>query len=160
MKLILRCVGCCLWCLEKIADYINEAAYAYMAVSGDSFCSSAWSGFLLNLKHLAKFTFANTIAKVFINLGKVAIVLANMGVSYFIMTQTGSIDQVSSPWGPLLCVGLVSFVTASIFLGLLDQTVMGMMTSLAVDMDLHGGQAQYGPETFHSNLNKVSDKVQ
>jgi len=159
MKLMLRCVGCLLWCLEKIADYLNEAAYAYMAVSGDSFCSSAWSGFLLNLKHLAKFTFANSIAKMFVALGKFAIVLANMGLSYFIMTQTGSIDQVSSVWGPLICVGLVSFVTASIFLGLLDQTVMGMMTSLAVDMDLHGGQPSYGPETFHSNLDKVNERV-
>jgi len=155
----LKCVGCLLWCLEKIADYINEAAYAYMAVSGDSFCSSAWSGFLLNLKHLAKFAFANSIAKMFVALGKGAIVFCNMGLAYFIMGQTGSIDQVSSIWGPLICVGAVTFVAASIFLGLLDQTVMGMMTSLAVDMDLHGGEAQFGPETFHESLSKVATKV-
>jgi len=159
VKLVLKCVGCLLWCLEKIADYINEAAYAYQAVSGDSFCSSAWSGFLLNLKHLAKFAFANSIAKMFVALGKFAIVLSNMGLAYFIMGLTGSIDQVSSVWGPLICVGLVTFITASIFLGLLDQSVMGMMTSLAVDMDLHGNQAQYGPETFHESIGKVSSKV-
>lgn len=159
VKLVLKCVECLLWCLEKIADYINEAGYAYMAVSGDSFCSSAWSAFLLNLKHLTKFTFANTIAKVFVALGKGAIVLSNMGIAYYIMTLTGSIDQVSSVWGPLICVGLVTFVTASIFLGLLDQTVMGMMTSLAVDMDLNNGEYQYGPETFHESIGKVSNKV-
>jgi len=89
VKFILKCVGCMLWCLEKITDYINESAYAYMAVSGDSFCSSAWSGFLLNLKHIAKFAFANTIVKLFVALGKFAIVLSNMSIAYFIMTLTG-----------------------------------------------------------------------
>jgi len=158
MKLVLRIVGCMLWCLEKIADYINEAAYAYMAVSGDSFCVSAWSGFLLNLKHLVKFAFANSIAKMFVALGKFAIVFSNMGIAYFIMTLTGSIDKVSSVWGPLICVGLVTFVTASIFLGLLDQTVMAMMTSLAVDMDINGGEAMYGPPTFHECLATISSK--
>jgi hypothetical protein len=107
---------------------------------------------------LAKFAFANSIAKMFVALGKFAIVLSNMGLAYFIMGLTGSIDQVSSVWGPLICVGLVTFITASIFLGLLDQSVMGMMTSLAVDMDLHG-DAQYGPETFHESIGKVSSKV-
>ena len=74
------------------------------------------------------------------------------------MNYTGSIDQVSSVWGPLICVGLVTFAAASIFLGLFDDTVMGMMTSLAIDMDMHGGDHCYGPETFHSALGKVSGR--
>ena len=71
------------------------------------------------------------------------------------MDYTGSISQVSSVWGPLVCVGLVTFAAASIFLSLLDETVMGMMTSLAIDMDINGGDYRYGPATFHSSLNKV-----
>ena len=60
--------------------------------------------------------------------------LSDMGLAYFIMGLTGSIDQVSSVWGPLICVGLVTFITASILPSLLDEAVMGMMTSLAVDI--------------------------
>jgi hypothetical protein len=52
VKLIICCADCCLACIEKICDYINAAAFAYMAVSGDSFCVAAWNGFLLNLKHI------------------------------------------------------------------------------------------------------------
>lgn len=53
-----RCATCCLKCIEDIIEYINTIAYANMAVSGDSFCTSAWNGFILNLKHMAKFYFA------------------------------------------------------------------------------------------------------
>jgi hypothetical protein len=160
VKLVLKCANCYLWCLEKICDYINESAFAYMAVSGDGFCTSAWNGFLLNLKHLVKFTFANTIAKMFVALGKVAIVLSNMYLTYNVMDYTGSIDQVSSVLGPLVVVGIVTFGAASIFLSLLDEAVMGMMTSLAIDMDMNDGYHRYGPATFHEALGKVSDKIQ
>ena len=51
---ILKCGMCYLECLEKWTDIINEAAYAYMAVSGENFCRSALNGFLLHLKHIMK----------------------------------------------------------------------------------------------------------
>jgi len=53
--MIAACGSSILKCIEDICDYINKAAFAYMAVTGDSFCTSAWSGALLNLKHLVKF---------------------------------------------------------------------------------------------------------
>jgi len=74
---LIKCGKCYLGCIEKICDYLNEAAFCYMAVTGNSFLSSAWNGFLLNLKHGLKFTFANMIAKVFIFVGKVGIVVGN-----------------------------------------------------------------------------------
>lgn len=47
IKGIVAVGSCILACIEKICDYINESAFAYQVVSGDNFCSSAWSGFLL-----------------------------------------------------------------------------------------------------------------
>jgi hypothetical protein len=77
VKCLINCGKCYLSCIEKICDYLNEAAFCYMAVTGNSFLSSAWNGFLLNLKHGLKFTFANMIAKVFIFVGKIGIVVGN-----------------------------------------------------------------------------------
>jgi hypothetical protein len=48
-----------------------------MAVSGDSFCTSAWNGFLINLKHCVKFYFAQEIGGFFIFMGVVFITLIN-----------------------------------------------------------------------------------
>lgn len=138
--MVLKCGMCYVNCLEKICDYINSAAFAYMAVSGEGFCKSAWDGFLLNVKHLLKFSFANLIAKVFILLGKVGITVANCFSLMFIMKSiTKDDEEVSSFAAPVLVVGLVTFFTASVFLGLFDTAVMSMMTCLAVDMDLNNG---------------------
>jgi len=74
---LIGCANCCLGCIERICDYLNESAYCYQAVSGESFISSAWNGFLMNLKHGAKFFFANSIAKVFTLLGKASVTAVN-----------------------------------------------------------------------------------
>jgi len=156
VKLIVACAACCLKCVEKICDYLNSAAYCYMAISGESFCTSAWNGFLLNVKHSLKFSFANLIAKIFILLGKLAITVGNCFSLYFIMKNiTFDTAEVSSLIGPMTAVGIVTYFTASIFLGLFDTTVMAMMTCLAVDMDLHDNHPRFGPPTFHDKMEKV-----
>jgi len=45
------CVKCCLKCIEDLLDYLNKIAYAYIAISGDNYCTSAYQAFLLNLKY-------------------------------------------------------------------------------------------------------------
>lgn len=55
VKCMVACGASLLKCLEDICDYINKSAFAYIAATGESFCWAAWHGFLLNLKHLAKF---------------------------------------------------------------------------------------------------------
>ena len=129
-----------------------------MAVSGDNFCTSAWNGFLLNIKHLAKFSFANLIAKLFILLGKVSITVANCFSLYFIMKNVfHDTEEVSSILGPVAVIGLTTYITASIFLGLFDTVVMALMTCLAIDMDLHSGNPAYGPPTFHDSVTKIDE---
>lgn len=124
VKCLVGCAGCILRCIEKIVDYLNETAFCYMAVTGENFLVSAWKGFLLNLKHGLKFAFANMIAKVFIFVAKVGIVTGNCFTLWFIMnTITKDVDEISSPWGPIILVGFVTYLAASLFLSLFDEAV-------------------------------------
>ena len=158
VKYVVACANCVLQCIEKICDYINSAAFSYMAVSGDSFCTSAWNGFLLNVKHLMKFSFANFIAKIFIVLGKISITVANCFSLYFIMDLVfEDTKEVSSIMGPVAAIGFTTYITAGIFLGLFDTVVMSLMTCLAIDMDLNGGNPVYGPPTFHDSVTKIDE---
>lgn len=120
-----------------------------MACSGEHFCTSAWNAFLLQVKHMAKFTFAQLLAKIFIFLGKVGITAGNMVSCYFLMKNvfkdfdepTAENDtKLTSAAAPLLVVGIVSFMTASIFIGLLDTVVLALLTALAIDLDNNGGK--------------------
>lgn len=152
VKCLVKCADCILGCIEKICDYLNEAAYCYMAVTGDSFLMSAWNGFLLNLKHGLKFTFANMIAKVFIFIGKVGIVVGNCFSLWIIMSKvTGDDKEVSSPYGPIILVGFVTYLAASLFLSLFEEAVMALLTSLCVDLDVNNGDPMFGPKTFHDD---------
>lgn len=149
VKCAVKCAMCVLNCIEKIVDYLNENAFCYMAVTGDYFLKAAWNGFLLNLKHGLKFVFANTIAKVFIFIGKVGIVVGNCFSCYFIMKARGDLEEVGSPWGPIIVVGFVTYLCASLFLGLFSVAVQSLLVSLCVDLDMNGGRPKFGPPTFH-----------
>ena len=161
---ILKCAGCILECIERIVEYINVAAFCYVAVSGDSFCASGLQALMLNLKHCAKFSFANFLAKIFIYLGKIGLCVGNVFSLLFIMKLRGDNEEVSSNFGPIVVIAVASYLTASIFLGMFDTSVMAILTCLAVDMDLHDGDPMYGPPTFHgeegawNKLNQAANK--
>lgn len=140
VKCVVGCGTCILNCIERICDYLNEAAFAYQAVTGRYFLPSAWEGFLLNLKHVLKFSFANTIAKVFMFIGKCGIVMGNTILAFFVLGWTGDREEVESSFGPIVVCAVLTYYTASLFIELFDTTVMSMTTCLAIDMDLHGGE--------------------
>merc|ERR1712224_1131429 len=136
VKGIVACANCCLACIEKICDYINNLAFAYMAVSGESFCESAWHGFLLNIKHLAKFWFANLIATIFIFIGKVAITIGNCYSLIMIMKYATKdlvpVEEggVTSCVGPVVAIALSTYITANIFLAIFDYVVKALLVCL------------------------------
>lgn len=161
MKCIIACGACYLKCIEKIVDYIQVAGFCYVAVSGDSFCSSCWSGFLLNVKHMAKFAFANFLAKIFMTLGKVALCVGNTFSLLFIMKNiTKDMEEITSVIGPVVVVCVVTYLTASLFLGMFDTAVMAILTCLALDMDIHNSEEPtFGPPTFHENYKKMKANI-
>jgi len=77
--------------LEEIIDRINNAAYAYMAMSGDNFCGAAYNGICLEMKHAGKFLWAEYLAEAFIFIGKIGITVLNTMIIYLFMSNvTGS----------------------------------------------------------------------
>lgn len=57
---------------------------------------------------------------------------------------------------PLLCVAVVSYMTASLFLGVLETAVLALLTSLSIDTNVNG-QPKYGPPTFHDSVKKLDE---
>ena len=110
----------------------------------------------MNLKHLAKFSFAQVLASMFILAGKVAISFASCVSLFFIMKYvTKDMEEISSLMGPMGVVFVMSILTASVFIGLLDTVATAMLYCLAIDMDLNGGVPARGPKTFHDSIDKV-----
>ena len=98
------------------------------------------------------------MAKIFILLGKVAITAINMVSLYNIMSYRGDLEEVSSLLAPMVLVGVITYMTASIFLGLFDKSVLSLMTCMAIDMDMSGGAPRFGPPTFHDSIGKIENR--
>lgn len=140
VKCISSCVRCSLRCLEEVVEYITKTGYAFMSVSGQSFCNSAYNGLILNFKHGGKFIFANYLAFVFILLGKIGITVFNVFITWLYMKHVAKITtEISSPYGPLIVIGITSYMIVGVFLGLFDESVLAMLTSMCADMDINGG---------------------
>lgn len=159
VKCISCCVQCFLKCLEEIIEYITKSAYAFMALSGQGFCSSAYNGLLLQMKHGAKFAFGNYLAMIFILLGKIGLTMLNVMITWLFMKHvTGSASQVSNPYTPLVIVALTTYMIVSVFLGLFDESVLAMMTSCCADMDLHDGEVKWGPRSLHDVIDGINGR--
>lgn len=155
-KAAAACMACITKCLEDIIEYISRLSYAYMSISGQSFCTSAWNGFLLNLKHLAKFYLAIQLSSVLIFMGQMLIVSINAGLFYVILKigfkdVASGIEYIALP---VTFVVFLSFVITSIFLGFFDEAVLATVTSLGVDMDLNG-EPQFGSPSFHEKMREI-----
>ena len=160
VKCLVCCGRCILNCFEKIIDYLSRAAFSYIAISGEGFCTGMYNGMLLNLKHGLEFAWANTLAVGFVWLGKISIVFLNVLIGYFIMKYiTDDLDEMTNMVTPLAFMGIMTFISTEVFLGLFDEVVQALMTCLCVDRDMHGGEIKYGPKTFHDGIDAVNKKL-
>lgn len=147
--------------MQEIVDKINHAAFGYMAISGRSFCTSAWEGMLLALKRCTEFWWSNFIAEIIIAIGKVSVIIGNLFTLLFLMNLRGDSAEVSSMFGPFIAVGTATWITIEVFLGQYNNCVQALMTCYAMDLELNGpennGLPKFGPPTFHERVSRIKD---
>ena len=68
--------------------YLTRNAYIYMAISSESFCSSALNAFILMLKNSAKFAFVEGFSDVFMFIAKICISVFSTVTSMLTLTYT------------------------------------------------------------------------
>ena len=151
LKVVCCCCRCVINLCFEVIEFISSQGFAYMAVSGDSFCESCNNGFLLFLKHCSSFMLTRFFANFFIFLGKVSVVILNgLTVYVFLKYVTGDLEELSAlAGGPWMVMFLITYIFVSLFLGIFDQIVQSLMMCYAVDTDING-QAECGPEAFRN----------
>jgi hypothetical protein len=95
-----------------------------MTISGESFNVSAWHCYLLNLKHSQNFSSSHSIAVIFMVFAKFCITFINCLSFYIIQSRFTQVsEQISSIYIPLLVTAVMTYMIASIFLGLFDKSI-------------------------------------
>ena len=77
--------------------HLSEEVFAYIAVFGHNFCSSATDNSVLQNKYQNQFKFTIKIAKIFIFLGKIAVCFLNVWLMEMITTAIGCCQNDAAP---------------------------------------------------------------
>ena len=146
-KCIISSLQCCVGCIAKIMEFINEHAYIQIALKGDSFCTAAWEGFALIVRNLGRFSTLTLIGSLFTIIGTIFISVSSAFIGYFLITKVSYFsDDLNSCVLPVVAFGMVGFM-----LGLVTMSIFGisgdaLMHSFLLDEELNKGQAKSFPE--------------
>ena len=125
---VLSCTRCCLDCFHRFVKFLNENAYIQVALTGESFCSSAMAAFVLALKNAATFTITNGVGSLIFFLGKMTISITNTAIGYVLITNVESFkEDIDNPIPILAIIFLISLMMASVFMNLYDSTSLSVL---------------------------------
>ena len=95
------------------------------------------------------------VTSTFIFVAKIGCVAFNCYSLYMIMKYVfKDLEEISSLTGPFCVVGFFTYMSATMLLGLFDEIILALLTSLCVDCEAHDKKPKYGPPEFHKLIDK------
>ncbi|KAK6493938.1 choline transporter-like protein 1 [Huso huso] len=135
-RCILKTCICCLWCLEKCLNCLNQNAYAATAINSTHFCTSARDALVILVENALRVAAINTVGDFVLFLGKVLIVCT---------TGFAGVLALNYQWDytvwvfPLIIVCLFAFLVAHCFLSIFEMVVDVLFLCFAVDTKYNDG---------------------
>jgi len=111
LKVLMKCVQCCLWCFEKTVKFITYYGLIFVAVEGDNFCKSCFSTFKFICNYPGQMSVNALVARILSFVISLSIPVAAAAISFFWVDA-----QVPTRPGPVwvsLSVFILAFVIAS-----------------------------------------------
>ena len=105
MEYVIKCIQCCLACVECIVKFINTQAYIQIALRGKNFCYAAKDGFMLAWSNPMRYAIVGGIGMIIMFLGKLLIACLTAIIFYLIITYISSIQSKYSE--PILQVAVL-----------------------------------------------------
>ena len=72
-------------CFHRFLKYLNENAYVQIGLTGDSFCNSAITAYVLALKNSSSFYITHGVGTLINVLGKATITIVNLVLGYALL---------------------------------------------------------------------------
>lgn len=126
-KFITNCIRYMLDCFHRFVKFLNDNAYIQIALTGENFCSSALTAFVLALKNAASFLITNGIGSIIHILGKATIVTLNVFFAFLMIRWFPQFSDVDAPIGPLAVVAIFSFFLANVFISVFSITSLTIL---------------------------------
>lgn len=135
-RCLLKSCICCLWCLEKCLNYLNQNAYAATAINSTSFCVSARDAFVILVENALRVATINAVGDFVLFLGKILIVSCTAFAGVLVLNYQRDLSE----WLlPLVCVCLGAFLVAHCFLSVFEIVVDVLFLCFAIDTKYNDG---------------------
>lgn len=161
-KLLLGCLKCCFWCLEKFLKFLNRNAYIMIAVYGTNFCTSARNAFSLLMRNIIRVVVLDKVTDFLLFLGKLLIVGGVGVLAFFFFTHRIKLVEDTAPtlnyyWVPILTVLVGSYLIAHGFLSVFGMCVDTLFLCFLEDLERNDGSAER-PYFMSPELRKLLKK--
>ncbi|CEG35527.1 choline transporter-like protein [Plasmopara halstedii] len=149
LKVVMKIVQCCLWCLEKCLRFLSKNAYIFIAMKGHSFCVSTKDAFKVLLLNVAQVGVVSTVTFLLLGAGKVAIALSCAIVTFVYLEKNtddygiGGAHELSSPLAPILVAFLLGWFVASTCLDVYEMAIDTILLCFCEDKELNKATGQY-----------------
>ncbi|XP_027715533.1 choline transporter-like protein 1 isoform X2 [Vombatus ursinus] len=135
-RCMLKSCICCLWCLEKCLNYLNQNAYTATAINSTNFCTSAKDAFVILVENALRVATINTVGDFMLFLGKILIVCCTALAGIMLLNY----QQDYTVWLlPLVIVCLFAFLVAHCFLSIYEMVVDVLFLCFAIDTKYNDG---------------------
>ncbi|XP_074052886.1 choline transporter-like protein 1 isoform X2 [Macrotis lagotis] len=135
-RCMLKSCICCLWCLEKCLNYLNQNAYTATAINSTNFCTSAKDAFVILVENALRVATINTVGDFMLFLGKILIVCSTALAGIMLLNYR----QDYTVWVlPLVIVCLFAFLVAHCFLSIYEMVVDVLFLCFAIDTKYNDG---------------------
>ena len=135
VQVLMKCINCCLWCIEQVIRIISKNAFVYCCINNTSFLTSAVNAVGLLGRNIARVGILSMLSTVAFFVLKMFIVGTNMVVAFFLMRLTDLTEgkEVESGLFPMVGILVVSFVIASLFINVYEACTDTVLMCVLVD---------------------------
>uniref|UniRef100_A0A7S2DLI7 Choline transporter-like protein n=1 Tax=Octactis speculum TaxID=3111310 RepID=A0A7S2DLI7_9STRA len=141
-RMILCCIRCFLWCIEKCLKFISKHAYIQTAIYGTSFMPSCYKAFFLIIRNAGLATCLTGIGSFVFVIGRSVVTLSAASVA-FLWIDSAYGDDINSPLFPTVVVCIMAYVIASVFMGILEISSDTLLACYVLDKEMHDDSPEY-----------------
>nr|VZH98909.1 unnamed protein product [Spirometra erinaceieuropaei] len=152
-KGMLRCLGCCFWCLDKFLRFLNRNAYIIIAIYGYGFCRAAKDAFGLILRNVVRVFVVDKVTDFVLFVGKLVVCGFSGGIAYFLLDSPltskylGALSSVQPPHLyyliiPVTIIVIGSYLIARAFFSVYEMGVDTIFLCFCEDLERNDGSAE------------------
>lgn len=135
--------------LSSFLRFLNDGTYVQIAVTGRSYCPSAFKAFGIISDNITKISLTDGISMFFTVLGVLGIGIGVTVAAYFSCIEIQYLAKLlTNPLIVTIVSGLIGFVVAGIYLSMIDLSAQSIIQCYFIDHEFSNGYPRYARPQF------------